>query len=164
MGFNYKDKSLIATSSPVLLHEIRLITPEDCPLLQDLSVEYSKINIKSNTKERAACTLTASILMQKRVYFAVTRRGLQSLISRDPNLGEHNHTFDNNAWASLLAAFYNQFEIMELIHQGNTQNASAFRLKNLEIAEYLIDQGIDPAAQKVETLAFCMKKYKNKGK
>jgi rRNA-processing protein FCF1 len=164
MGFDSKGKSRIVKNNPILLHEVRLITPDDCPLLLKIKEDYDLVDGNSNFKERAFNTLVTSIIIQERIYFAVTRRSMQSMMARDPNLGIYNQAFSTNSWASLLAAFYNQFEIMEMIHKGNTQTASAFRLKDLEIAEYLIDKGIDPVKQKAETLEFCNKKYKNKGK
>lgn len=154
MSFDAKRLCKADLNKKVLLTEIRQITMDDCPLLLSILEDYKALDQRSSKYEKAFCTLVASILIQERVYFAMTRRSFQELMLNDSNYPEGvSGAFSNGDWSSILAKFYNQFKIIELVQPGDRFNASIFKVTHPEILEYLSGR-IDIEAQALQTIEF----------
>lgn len=161
MGFNkIEELSKLDFNHPAYLCKIRAISPEDDEIFQELKLEYEKINQFSNSKQRFLCTLICSILIQERLYFAMSKMGLNKLMKQDVNLGNFNVGIDNNiSWASILAWLYNDVKLLELVQQGPRRKPSVFRINKdselgKKIYDYLLVKGINKVSQRTEAIEF----------
>lgn len=157
MGFNIKETAIQADKDRVLLSHIRLIQDTDCTLLLSIREDYRALTKDSNVYERACCTLIASILLQERLYFGLSRTAMRDLIIKDDNLGDFRSTFSNGIWPSLLAKFYDDFGLIKMIQKGTTRTASIFEVVHPELVAYLSTK-ISADEQKIEALAFGLSK------
>ncbi len=160
MSFNLK--SLVAQdikTNPVLTH-VRKINSNDCQLLISLLQEYAQLDLDSPAYQKAFLSVAATIILQERVYFCLTRRGLAELMKNDSNYPENiTKTFMSSNFNLILAKLTNVFNLFELVKPGDKKKRSAavYKVSHPEILKYLQDK-VDQNKQLNQCLDFSARK------
>lgn len=156
--FGTKDSSKIIESKGLMLNTIRHITYQDPEVFQMIKNDYNDIDKSSRALQKAYTSLICAILTHERIYFALTRKNMLTLMLTDPNIPKELRSgFSPNEWPRLKAKFYNECCLLKLIYQGEKRMASAYEVIHPEILKYL-EPKVDREKQLQETLAFCQKK------
>lgn len=156
MSFNIGD--MYTANNLVVLQYIRRIKPDDTAPLLSILEDYKALTIESSFLERATCTLIASILLQERVYFLLTRDGFRSIMKRDSNLINNVKTFSDRDWSKLLSFWYEN-NIIELLVKGDKRNAAIYQVKHPVMLSYL-NEKID-AAKQLQEIVLIAEQYKS---
>lgn len=136
----------------VLLVHIRKISSGDCSLLLDLKKDYRTLNKYSPVEYRAYLTLLTAILMQRRIFFCLTRDSLKKLMKKNVNC-KIKGAFSNRDWKNILIFFY-KAGLIEQVKSPTKRTAGVYKVMNPDIYNYLISLGINPESQKIEAFQF----------
>lgn len=117
----------------------------------DLKVHYEQIN-QGDAVLRASVSILNSILTQERIYFAMSRRGIEHLIQNDKNLS-NNKAFKASVYPTILAFLMEQGYIEKIV-EGNTLTANGYKVVHPMYLDFL-SRSIDKEAQLNEIKAFC---------
>ncbi len=119
-----------------------------------LRTQYENIT-ESDPVSRAACSIINSFLYQERVYFAISRRSIQTLIKNDKNFSKHYRGVGfKSTYYSKILHFLMSNDIIKKVEDGSDTTASGFQVVDEHCLSFL-SRKIDLQKQRHEISEFC---------
>lgn len=137
-------------TSPSLCYITKIDSLDDNYLLRDIARAYKSIELDDDIDLGPACTLFHSIILQRRIYFVLSRRDFFKMYKRNFNIKECYRKIGVLRYKALIAKWCNM-GVITLIKLGVGSAGSVYKVTQSEILLWLTEQGVDGKSQ-LETI------------
>ena len=133
-------------SSPSLCYITRINSLDDNALLRDIARAYKSIELEDDIDLGPTCTLFHSIILQKRIYFVLSRRDFFKMYKRNFNIKERYRKIANSRYKTLIAKWCTM-GIITLVQRGSGSAGSVYKVNQGTVLQWLTEQGVDAESQ-----------------